>query len=200
MLFLKVNMNDTLILFGRSLFINKVKSYIPNLIEKYDTLGINYFYKSYPNVKGIIFYDKNTVIDEKIDNLIITDKKNKDEVKHQKNVELYDVITNRYEFSKKQGVLNYYYFTSSMAINWAYLKGYKNVVFCGVDLFLINNFHFDDKNDLPKQDKKVLLKTKKYTEDVCQMFINLYQLNPESDLKIPKISIEKLLEREIKNG
>lgn len=187
-------MDDTLILFGRSMYINKIKKYIPGLIQKYDTLGINSFYESYPDVNAVIFYDKTAAPSRQIDNLIITDRKNADVVIHQKNTELYEVITNRPEFSDKQGVINFYYFTSSMAINWAYLKGYKNVILCGIDL--MNNKHFDSdfKSDLSDG---VQALTKKYMEDVCTKYINLFQLNPESDLKIPKIQIKQLLKGKI---
>jgi len=187
-------MNDTLILFGRSMFINKIKKHIPDLIKKYDSLGINTFYESYPNINAVIFYDKTAAPTRQIDNLIITDRKNADTVIHQKNKELYEVVTNREEFSIKQGVINFYYFTSSMAINWAYLKGYKNVVLCGIDL--MNNLHFDNdfKSDLSDG---VQTETKKYMENICTKYINLFQLNPESDLKIPKINIDNLLKGEI---
>ena len=176
------------------MFINKIKKHIPDLIKKYDSLGINTFYESYPNINAVIFYDKTAAPTRPIDNLIITDRKNADTVIHQKNKELYEVVTNREEFSIKQGVINFYYFTSSMAINWAYLKGYKNVVLCGIDL--MNNLHFDNdfKSDLSDG---VQAETKKYMENICTKYINLFQLNPESDLKIPKINIDNLLKGEI---
>lgn len=188
-------MKKTLVLFGRSLFIDRIKNYIPDIIQQYDTLGINTFYKTYPDIGAVIFYDKDIAPIDKINNLIITDRKNINEVKQQKNVELYQVITNRYEFSTAQGILNFYYFTSSMAINWAYLKGYKNIILAGIDL--INNLHFDDKNHLPIIADGVQDLTKKYMENVCTKYINIYQLNTESDLKLPKINIEKLLKGEI---
>lgn len=183
-------MENILIIFGRSLFIDNVKNQIPKLIKKYDTLGINTFYESYPDVKYVIFKDKGAGPKKKIDNLIITDIKNQNEVVNQKNVELYQVITNRFEFSLKKNVLNFFFFTSSMAINWAYLKGYKNIILCGVDL--MNNLHFDDINHKPILADGVLEKTKNYMENLCTKYVNLYQLNPESDLKIQKLSIEEL--------
>lgn len=184
-------MNDTLILFGRSMFVNQVREHVPDLIKKYYTLGINSFYESFPEINAVIFYDKCAAPQKQIDNLIITDKRNESEVIHQKNFELWDVVTNRPEFSEKYGIMNFYYFTSSMAINWAYLNGFKNVVLCGIDL--MNNLHFDNENHKPVYADGVLDKTKKYMEDICSKHINLFQLNPESDLKIPKIQIEKLL-------
>jgi len=30
-------------------------------------------------------------------------------------------------------------------------------------------------------------------ENICQKYVNIFQLNPESDLKVQKISVEKLL-------
>lgn len=194
MLLLFQAMKDTLILFGRSLFIDKIKKHIPDLISKYDTMGINTFYKSFPDVKFVIFYDKIAAPKEKINNLIVTDIKNKDAVCHQDNVQLYKVITNREEFSTKKDEINFYYFTSSMAINWAYINGYKNIVLAGIDL--INNLHFDDKNHKPIIADGVLDKTKIYMEDICQKHINIFQLNPESDLKVLKITLQELLKGE----
>ena len=184
-------MNDTLILFGRSLYIEKIKKHIPELIKKYDTMGINTFYKSFRDIKFVIFYDKDAAPKEKINNIIVTDIKNKDTVSKQKNVQLYKVITNREEFSTKKSEINFYYFTSSMAINWAYLNGYKNVVLAGIDL--MNNHHFDDANHKPILADGVQEKTKKFMENICQKYVNIFQLNPESDLKVQKISVEKLL-------
>jgi len=176
------------------MFIEEVKKYIPHLIKSYDTLGINSFYESYPDIKAVIFYDKDAAPKKQIDNLIITDRKNQDVVANQKNVELFEVVTNRCEFSLKQGIINFYYFTSSMAINYAFLKGYKNVVLCGIDL--MDNLHFDDKNHKPNIADGIMQQTKKHMEDVCLKYINLFQLNPKSDLKIPKISIDELLKGE----
>ena len=61
--------NNTLILFGRSMFVEEVKKYIPHLIKSYDTLGINSFYESYPDIKAVIFYDKDAAPKKQIDNL-----------------------------------------------------------------------------------------------------------------------------------
>lgn len=169
----------------------KIKKYIPELIKKYDSIGINTFYKSFENIKFVIFYDKNAAPKEKINNVIVTDIKNKDTVSNQKQVQLYKVITNREEFSTNNNELNFYYFTSSMAINWAYLNGYKNIILAGIDM--MDNLHFDDANHKPIIADGVQEKTKKYMENICQKYINIFQLNPESDLKVPKMSLEKLL-------
>lgn len=173
------------------MFINDIKEYIPELIKSYDTMGINTVHESFPDIKYVIFYDKIAAPKICIENKIITDIKNQSEVSNQKNVELYNVITNREEFSTTQGFLNFYFFTSSMAINWAYLNGYKNVVLAGIDL--MNNKHFDNELHNPVYSDGVQLKTKVYMENICQKYINLFQLNPESDLKLPKISIHELL-------
>lgn len=184
-------MKDTIIIFGRSLFINKIKKYIPELIKKYDTMGINSFYESYPKIKYVIFYDKIAAPKQIINNKIITDIKNKDEVYNQKDVTLYKVITNREEFSTNKNILNFYYFSSSMAINWAYLKGYKNVVLAGIDLE--NNLHFDNPLDKPNISEEVLFKARKYMENICSKYVNLFQLNPDSNIRLRKISIKEIL-------
>ena len=48
---------DTLILFGRSPFINKIRDKVPEIIKKYTTMGCNYFCESFPEVDHVIFYD-----------------------------------------------------------------------------------------------------------------------------------------------
>ena len=49
--------DKTLILFGRSPFINKIAEYIPELCNKYHTMGCNYFVNSFPEVEYVVFYD-----------------------------------------------------------------------------------------------------------------------------------------------
>ena len=49
--------DKTLILFGRSPFINEIAQYIPDLCNKYHTMGCNYFCDTFPMVEYVIFYD-----------------------------------------------------------------------------------------------------------------------------------------------
>ena len=79
------------------------------------------------------------------------------------------------------------------AINYAYLKGYKNIILCGVDL-TENWNHFysvhDTSNDIIRSPKRI----GKMRELLYEFkdYVNLYQLNPESDLNIKKINIGEL--------
>ena len=198
-----LNTKETLILFGRSPYINKVKDKIPALIEKYDTMGCNYFCESFPDVKYVIFYDN---LAPKVKNsTIVTQSKYFNDKKFnaaQKypdypKKELYTVIKNSDTLAETPGVLHFHFHTPSMAMNWAYQKGYKNVVLVGIDL--INKTpHFDmditPDIDYPQWYDKDLVKAKRHIKEVIGRYINVYQTNPESDMDIYRISIDALLD------
>ena len=86
------------------------------------------------------------------------------------------------------------YKTSALpAINYAYFKGYKNIILCGVDLTENWNHFYSEQNSsndiirMPKRIRKMRELVYRFKE-----YINLYQLNPESDLDIGKINIGDL--------
>lgn len=86
------------------------------------------------------------------------------------------------------------YKTSALpAINYCYLIGYKNIVLCGVDLTQNWNHYYSNeysKNDLIRPLKRIV-KMRELLYDF-KKYINIYQLNPDSDLDIKKITIGEL--------
>lgn len=178
-----------LIIFGRSPYINDIKEYIPELIIKHTTIGINYFCDTFPDVDYVCFYDD---IQPKVkDSTIITDINNSENplIKTHRH-ELYYIKKDSWRFSEDKSTLNFCVHTPSMALNWAYLKGYKDVVLAGVDL-IPNTKHFDNERLIfPKESIDV---ARKHLETIVPKYLNIYQLNPNSYLNIPKISMEELL-------
>ena len=84
-----------------------------------------------------------------------------------------------------------------MALNWAYKKGFKTVVLAGIDL-IVNTKHFD-KDTTPDADgpdftDSAILRARTHLTDVAQKYLKIYQLNPESNIELPKISLKDLLE------
>lgn len=184
-----MNKDDTLILFGRSPFINEIKDKIPLLIENYHTMGINYFCDTFPEVEYVIFYDD--IVPTVKKSIVITDQKNADnEVVKNNRHELYYVKRDDWCFSDSDSTLNLCIHTPSMALNWAYQKGFKNVIIAGIDL-VPNTQHFDSCKLIFSD--KAIKQAKKHLETVCTKYLNIYQLNPNSYLDLPKISIDSLL-------
>ena len=196
--------DKTLILFGRSPFINSISDYIPELCEKYHTMGCNYFVNSFPMVEYVIFYD-DLVPDVQTYTKIVTNlayyydksKKCYELLRTHGSCEFYKIKRDCDKFSKKPNTLHFCIHTPSMALNWAWFKGYKNVVIAGIDLTLENRLHFDkdttpdaDSNDFNKPAIQI---ARNHLENIATRHLNVYQLNPDSDLKIPKITIKDLL-------
>lgn len=181
-----------LIIFGRSPYINEIKDYIPELIKKHTTIGINYFCNTYPDVDYVCFYDD--IIPDVKNSKIITSFRNVEKSPQRliltHSYELFNVFKNDDVFSEESHTLNFCVHTPSMALNWAYLKGYKDVVLAGVDL-IPNTIHFDD--DKPIFCDESIERAKNHLENVATKYLNIYQLNPNSYLNLPKITMEELL-------
>lgn len=196
--------DTTLILFGRSPFINQISDYIPELCAKYHTMGCNYFVDSFPMVEYTIFYDdiapkvtENTKIITNISYYYDSLKKSYNLLRTHGNCELFKIKKESDKFSKKQSMLYFCIHTPSMALNWAFLKGFKTIIIAGIDLTLENREHFDkastpdaDSNDFNKPAIQV---ARNHLYNVAQKYLTIYQLNPDSDLKLPKVNITDLI-------
>lgn len=181
-----------LVIFGRSPYINEIKDQIPLIIKKHTTLGINYFCNTFPDVDYVMFYDN--ICPNVKNSTIITSFKNTEKepqrLIYSHKYELYHIVKNDDDFSFDPSTLNFCVHTPSMALNWAYQKGFKEVVLAGVDL-VPNTLHFDD--DKPIFADEAILRAKNHLENVATKYLKIYQLNPDSYLNLPKITMEDLL-------
>ena len=204
----KFNYEDTLILFGRSPFINEIKEDIPKLIQKYHTMGCNFFCDTFPEVEYCIFYDDicpkvrpETTIVTNIRHLKNARKRShKLCTEHYNNAEFYTIVSSKnadFPFSSIKGVLHFYLHTPSIAFNWAWKKGFKNVIIAGIDLDINAMEHFDADYtpDKDKCDFKVSTNTnaRLHLTKTVTKYLNVYQLNPKSTIEIPKVTMEELL-------
>lgn len=195
--------DDTLILFGRSEFINEIKDEIPQLIKKYHTMGCNYFCESFPNVEYVVFYDDITPKVRPESTIITNVKHYFDNTKNcfqlcheHKNIEFYTVNKVFNEFSSSDSRLNFCIHTPSMALNWAWKKGFKNVIIAGIDL-IINTPHFDAETtpdaQCPNFNDSAIARARHHLTHVASRYLKIYQLNPKSDIELEKITIKELL-------
>ena len=201
----KFDFDTTLILFGRSPYINEIKNEIPLLIKKYHTMGCNYFCETFPDVEYVVFYDD---ISPKVkaESIIITNVKHYfDETKvanklcrEHKNIEFYTINKDDNDFSTGDSRLNFCIHTPSMALNWAYKNGFKTVILAGIDLIKVTpHFDADTAPDAtcPNFNDSAIERARKHLTDVASRYLKIYQLNPKSDIELEKITIRELLEQ-----
>lgn len=188
-------MNDeTIIIFGRSPFINEIKGVIPQLIENYHTIGINQFYQSFlteytafadllkpcnlPNIQG---------------KLIMSTFASPYWLDYEQK-EVFELIHNRFEFSETPDKLNYFFHTPSIALNWAYLKGFKKVILAGVDL-IPNTAHFDNPHFVPNWSDDNIKLARQHLENVASRYFDLFTLNPKSEINLPLMNVNELVKK-----
>lgn len=193
-----LNYDETLILFGRSPFILQIKDFIPLLCERYHTMGCNYFCESFKEVENVIFYDDLVPKVQPYHRIITNIDYYNNELSNcysllhnHQNKELYKIFR-AYDFSKKPDTLHMCMHTPSLALNWAWLKGFKNIVLAGIDLNIDIKEHFDSEQNCTLNQSAMRL-ARYHIEKVAQNFLNIYQLNIESTIKIPKLEISKLV-------
>ena len=190
---MNINKQNTAIIFGCSPFINKVpKSDINYLIENYYHIGLNNFIHIYPNIKNVLFSDYGVYdwIKPNLNNQNIIISKTaydfnfiKENREKPKNIEFIFDASSEIFHDLSLNKLCMYKTSALPAVNYLYLKGYKNIILCGVDL-THNWNHFYSGNDIIRTPNRIdrmrniLYQFKDY--------VNLYQLNPDSDLEIKK--------------
>ena len=215
----KFGYSDTLKLFWRSPFINEIKEQVPLLIEKYHTMGCNFFCETFPEVEYVIFTDD---IAPKVKNSTIVTWRGYFTEEHRLAHQTYPDYPKKdlysctekiayYPICKDKKFLYNFVHTPTMAFNWAYHNGFRNVVLAGIDLNFneadetgkIKLSHFDNSNDenrYGEKAKKPGAFTKTYIKlarrhimDVNEDYLNVFQLNPNNDIDIPKVSMSELL-------
>ena len=196
--------DKTLVLFGRSPFINELRPAVPKIIEKYHTIGCNYFCESFPDVEFVIFYDdivpkvsENSTIITNIEHFRNPYKKSYTLCHSHKKIEFYTINRVKDDFSFGDSRLNFYIHTPSIALNWAYKKGFRTVILAGVDLGFDKN-HFD-QNSTPDTNTHTIndsdmQKAREHLHNVAGKYLKIYQLNPNSDMKFEKITTKELLD------
>ncbi len=191
-------MNDTIIIFGTSPFISNFgDENINYLIDKYDSIGINSFGIRYNNIKYWIWADYNlyNYFKPHIKNhkLILSKSayiKEASKYSDGLNIEyVFDGQSGEISHDLNSNKLLMFKTSAHPAINYAYLKGYKNIILCGVDL-TCNWNHFDGDYKVQRTIKRIdEIRRRLY---MFKDYINLYTLNEDSTLEINKINIKEL--------
>jgi len=189
--------DKSIIIFGRSPFIDKVD--VHGLIERFDTIGFNFFGQHYP-VDYLFFFDR--YFDGFLPGCEVFfphwfNPKHKGNRFSPKLSDL-PVLTGDIKEHNDQPstpVYGYKYYTPSIALNWAILQGYQKAYLVGIDNVETDTiFKHHDGNDLPANlTPKSHQGFKQYVYN-CTPYIKIYQTNPavKKQWDLPFIGLEAL--------
>ena len=177
-------MNKTVIIFGSAPYYQKIKPFIPELIKKYNTIGINDAQLDFPfktwafcDSEAISLIKKVKCFDKAITRKIWESQIPK---KYLSKFELFQNAGNTIIHPDRQyetKALAFHLFTISFVLNYVYLKGYKDVYLAGIE-------HTEGKYD-SEEIRNYIYRYKK--------LVNLYQLDTNSKLCLEKIELKTLL-------
>lgn len=155
-----------LIIFGRSPFINKIDLNID--YDKYDVLCINY---PIPNIKVhyLVSCDEwvKPTLAPKTEWISVNTG--------------WDLHKTR-EFITEEKHLSWLFYSSSAAVNFAILRGYKEIYLCGVDLIPNGKpfKHYDGIMNNKTPSEKSLIEEQEYIKELCrQNNVIIYNVNPK---------------------
>lgn len=181
-----------MIIFGRSLFLNDVD--IPNLIKNYTTMGFNQFGRNY-NPSYLVFYDSYYMgFDPR--SLVLMPKwfPQKHGIKYAPKPSAKPFLQ---ESKDVDGFLQlgHKYYSPSIGINYAILKGQRDIYLVGIDHVESDKsfVHFDGEESKPTLTPDSHIRFKEYIYN-CAKHVNIYQCNPavKDQWALPYKDIEEL--------
>lgn len=198
-----MNYENTLVLFGRSPYVNKIKQYMPKICEKWHTMGVNNFCDTFPKVESVVFNDdicpsftKKHLVITNIANSSCKRKAGEKLTTHLNKELFYCVPSKHFQLDITQRKLSFFFHTPSIALNWAYLMGFENVVLIGIDLINdTDHFNYEQVHDLKTchWDENKLQEAREHLEMINGKYLNLYQVTKGNEINLPKLKIGDLI-------
>lgn len=193
-------MKKPILIIGDSPFLGEIENKLHYLLELYPSLGINNAIRRY-NIQSHIFQDmKFVTLTNRYSEIKTVSLFMYGDAIQKENKELIDSYT--FNFKKdtcadllKGSRLAWCGFTHDYAISYCITKGYTDIILAGTADF-IGKQHYITSEIFSPSEKLVRL-SKKFIEEICTQRANIYTLNPNSSLDIPKIDIDSLLKIEI---
>lgn len=194
-------MKNNCIIFGRSPYINTIRDKIPSLQERYDCIGINSFPVSFPNcpywgIHDLVGLRHLKEFEEKwgkpYEGLLLTQQQ------HQKTVEsigkfncwYYTPALRAIVIDLESHLVGFSEITLSCVLNWCLKQGYTNIYLAGHSL--TNKWDYFDSPNVFRQCDSKIYNARSYIYDMAK-FVNIYQLDPNNDMKLPKYNIDWLI-------
>lgn len=197
-------MSKTLLLIGRSPILDSTSEHVNYLVDLYPSIGINSI-STVVNTKYCAF------LDDSFKSYINKVPKDTELITLEKNIVLSERWVGHFyetfrpsirDYTKdlvvSEGKLAYFGFTHDMCISWAVLNGYKNIVLIGAADFdsevyadLDANVHTPVfiRNDGVRDSSIDAI------ENFYSKHINIFTVNENSMLKVPRITIDELYKK-----
>jgi len=204
-------MEDTLLIVGRSPIVDEYSEHINYLCEIYPSIGINSIATVF-NTKYCAFVDIGSfkVYMNKLD-------KSKELITLEKYIplseiykcHLYNTFRPRNSDNTKDLVINengdlaYFGFTHDLCISWAISNKFKNVVLLGAADFCADIYADINANVYTPifiRNDEVEHNSINAIENFYSKHINIYAVNKNSKLKIPRITLEELYKKRLTNN
>lgn len=191
-----VNNNDWILVIGRSEIIND--KLLSEISELFITIGINNtnisFHPTYTISVDAPSYVINHVGNFDKDTIFLASFYNINRIPPTIKAMVYDYksIDLSCNTPYSGDTLHYCGFTHDVAVSFCIQQGYKNIVLVGAADF--TNYHYDDNKPFIRS-KRLEENSIRFLEDVCAKHCNLYTINPNSKLKVPRITIGELIEK-----
>ncbi len=190
------DIENVAVIVGDSPFIEEIQDKLSYLLNRYFSLGINNIIKKYETnihlFQDIPFcsltnkYPQMKTVAPYVHGDLIT-KDNKELIDSYS----FDFKKDKAQDIYKDGKLAWCGFTHDYAVSYCIMKGYKNIILIGAADF-IRGKHFMTEDVFSPSDI-LAEKSKRFIEEICTQRINIYTCNPESTLKVPRISLDELL-------
>lgn len=183
--------DNTVIIVGDSPFLKEVEKEINYVTERYFSIGINRAVKKY-KVHAHAFVD--------IDNIPTTNHYSKvktislqqwGDLISKEDKELIDTFTFDGKNFRKDNKLAWCGFTHDYVISYCLFKKFKNIILIGAADFS-NGSHYSSTREF-SYSEKFKENSKGFIEKFCTKYASIKTCNPNSILRVPKISIMELL-------
>ena len=192
-------MKKPILIIGDSPFLGEIEDKLHYLLELYSSIGINNAIRKY-NVQTHIFQDiKFVALTNKYPEVKTVSLYMYGDMIQKDNKDLIDSYT--FNFKKdtctnllRENKLAWCGFTHDYAISYCITKGYTDIILVGTADFTGAQHYITSEIFSPSE--KLVELSKKFIEEVCTQRANIYTLNPNSSLKVPRVTIDELLNME----
>jgi hypothetical protein len=180
---------ETVIVLGRSLFLQKSERLLPELIKKYPTIAINATITAYPQASHWFTFDQQDFKSHINKPYKIVANAVKCKLKGS-NIETYLPVGDMIDINKGSEIVGFAGFTVTSCLNWLYKKGTTSVYLIGHDLpYCVWKYSYGKRTIHPTRRKIDRARNFIYK---MNRFLNIYQTNPDSDMDLPYMDINLL--------
>ena len=191
-----IKQDEIAIILGDSPFLNEVQDKIQPVLDRYFSVGINRVINKFHTNVQVCIDERIIPVANQHPEIPTVSLYLWGDMIQKENKELLNMFT--YSFRGKQtydlvkdNKLAWCGFTHDYAISYCVYKGWKNIFLIGAADFT-QGTHFSNE-DTFNPAESIIVNSKRFIEEVCTKKANIFTCNPKSQLKIPRVPIERLI-------